>query len=100
MKDTAMLTTVLSVPLPSCKPPQAAVAFGMIADVHQDLIPDGMERLQTFISDSKTWKLDFIKVIEFLKVFDAPLAANTGRVAKSWLLSRGHNHILTIADGS
>jgi calcineurin-like phosphoesterase family protein len=60
LKDTAILTTVLSVPLPSCKPPQAAVAFGMIADVHQDLIPDGMERLQTFISDSKTRKLDFI----------------------------------------
>ena len=57
-----MLTTVLSVPFSfqSWKQPSSEVTLGMIADVHQDLIPDGEERLQSFVSESMTRKLDFI----------------------------------------
>lgn len=52
----ALLTLPLS--LPACKKPN--LRFGLIADVHKDIIHDADERLQTFIDEAQKRPLDFI----------------------------------------
>jgi len=62
LKDSARLATVLSIPpiFLSGYGPAKNVKFGLITDVHQDIIFDGESRLQAFVTDSKNRKLDFI----------------------------------------
>ncbi len=62
LKDTLTVSTVLAFPgaFTSCTKKGEIVRLGMIADVHYDLIPDGKERLQAFISESHNRELDFI----------------------------------------
>lgn len=36
------------------------LSFGIVADVHQDLIPDGMKRLERFMLEAEKRNLDFI----------------------------------------
>ena len=46
----------------SCKGKEGAgkVRFGIVTDVHQDLQPDAVRRLQQFIDAAKAWNPDFI----------------------------------------
>ena len=37
-----------------------AIRFGMIADLHQDVIPDGEKRLEKFLEAAAERKVDFI----------------------------------------
>lgn len=51
----------LSHQLISCnKKKHQAIRFGMIADVHQDIIPDGEKRLEDFLEAAKKRAVDFI----------------------------------------
>lgn len=52
----ALLTLPIS--LPACKAPN--LRFGLIADVHKDIMHDANERLQAFIDESQKRPLDFI----------------------------------------
>lgn len=41
-------------------PKYPAITFGLLADVHADLIPDKEERLEQFLEEAKAKKVDFI----------------------------------------
>lgn len=62
LKDTVKLTTALSISgaFCACYKPESEVTFGVITDIHQDLIPDAEDRLRAFINQSQSRKLDFI----------------------------------------
>ncbi|MEQ6120311.1 metallophosphoesterase [Reichenbachiella sp. MALMAid0571] len=45
--------------------------FGLIADVHQDIMHDGVERLQAFIDESTSRKMEFIMQLgDFCRPYD------------------------------
>jgi len=45
--------------------------FGLIADVHQDIMHDGVERLQAFIDESKNNQMEFIMQLgDFCRPYD------------------------------
>ena len=56
LQASALLTLPFS--LPACKTPD--LRFGLIADVHKDIMHDADERLQAFIDESQKRSLDFI----------------------------------------
>ena len=82
LKEAAVASTVLALPsLALGNKVSEKTTFGMIADVHQDLIPDGKSRLEAFINESKEKPLDFIiqmgdfcipkeENLEFLNIFN------------------------------
>lgn len=59
MKKTIALLSILFV-LCSCQKQEQPIKFAIITDIHQDIMHDGEERLQTFLDDVKEQNLDFI----------------------------------------
>ena len=59
---TAMVpSTLLSfAPSVSAEDKGKSLTFGIVADVHKDLMPDANERLETFIHQAQERKVDFI----------------------------------------
>ncbi|MCP4975324.1 MAG: metallophosphoesterase, partial [Maribacter sp.] len=51
--------TILSF-TPSLNSENSVLNFGIIADVHKDLMPDANKRLEKFISEANHRKVDFI----------------------------------------
>ena len=41
-------------------PGSGRVRFGMISDIHPDMLPDGLERVQAFVAAMQQTKVDFI----------------------------------------
>jgi 3',5'-cyclic AMP phosphodiesterase CpdA len=61
VKDSVKLAAMISLPLPAWSAENIKpIKFGAIADVHNDLIPDGLTRLEAFIQDASQRDLDFI----------------------------------------
>lgn len=55
-----VLSLPLVLPLRASEEAAAALRFGIISDVHQDVMPDGVARLTAFITEMKQEKVDFI----------------------------------------
>ena len=60
LKYAATATGLLTLPIPDVFAKAKPLTFGVIADVHYDLIPDGMSRLQAFITAAASRELNFI----------------------------------------
>lgn len=62
LKSTALASTALALPLDAfpTSPKQKTIEFGIVADVHKDLMPDANERLEKFISEALQRDVDFI----------------------------------------
>lgn len=60
LKKSLQAGAVLALPvsLPACTP--ASIRFGLIADVHKDIMHDASDRLQAFIDEAGQRQLDFI----------------------------------------
>ncbi len=59
------------------KPARGVVRFGVISDVHQDLMPDADRRLHSFIDAAGKWKPDFIVQLGDLSHGENPDVINT-----------------------
>ena len=60
IKYSAAAAAVISLPIPGLYARAKPVNFGVIADIHHDLIPDAQSRLQAFIDDAESRELNFI----------------------------------------
>lgn len=65
IKNTSLAAAIATVGLPSYAnegkaPKFPKLKFGICADLHYDIMPDGMERLSKFIDSMNTQKVDFI----------------------------------------
>ena len=88
IKSAAKAGIVLTVPR---LPLSEEVQFGVIADIHQDLIPDGQRRLDSFLRDVETRRLDFIVQ---LGDFCFPIPANREFVDSFNTYSGDSYHVL------
>lgn len=60
LKKSLQAGAVIALPvsLPSCTP--SSIRFGLIADVHKDIMHDADERLQAFVDEARQRPLDFV----------------------------------------
>lgn len=65
--------------------PTGRVRFGLISDIHPDMLPDGLERVQAFVAAMETARVDFI-----LQLGDFCWPAPTNRrYLEAWQKYRG-----------
>jgi 3',5'-cyclic AMP phosphodiesterase CpdA len=82
----AAATTVIRLPVRAAG--AAITRFGVISDVHQDIVPDGVERIRAFVAAMTEAKADF--VVE-LGDFCTPKEANRGFLS-AWSAFAGPRH--------
>ena len=60
LKYTAAAVSTVLLPIPALYARTNPLSFGVISDVHHDLIPDAKSRLQAFLDESESRELSFI----------------------------------------